>query len=201
MPVSGHWDLGVHVAFSSVLQICRLGSDSCTCILDVNLGFHKQLYRVTFPSSSLWYLGIFQFPRAPSFCPLAHDWGFIYLSPLPISHHCTHIWGQVGGKRKRRMRQGFSLTLLGPQHFLLEGRVSFKALGTCSPLLLLSLPGELSCSLGLNKRACPGALSVCALMCLPQVQTGKYWKGKGRKLANCSLLLQIMVFSNLLVAT
>ena len=31
------------------------------------------------------------------------------------------------------MQQGFSLTLLGPQLFLLEGRVYLKALGTCSP--------------------------------------------------------------------
>lgn len=58
VPASGHWDLGGHVAFSSVLKVCSLGSESCTCSLHVNLEVHKQHYGVTFPSFSLWYLGI-----------------------------------------------------------------------------------------------------------------------------------------------
>lgn len=53
MPASGHWDLGIHVGFRSVLKVCNLGSESCMCSLDVNLEIHKQLYGVTLPSSSL----------------------------------------------------------------------------------------------------------------------------------------------------
>lgn len=172
MPVSGHRDLEDHVAFSSVLQVCSLGSGSYTCSLDVNLAVHKQLSRVTFPSSSLRYLGIFQFPRAPSFCPLAQDWGFIYLSPLPISHHCTHIWGQVW-EEKENNATGVLIHLLGTTALSPGGEGFPQSFKHLQPLTATIIARRTSCSLGLNKKACPGALSACSLMALPQVQTGR----------------------------
>lgn len=102
---------------------------------------------------------------------------FIYFHcPFPITAPTSEAkW--MGGEREECNRDSHSPSW-DHNSFSWRGEFTSKLWAPAAPLLPLLVPGELSCSFGLNKRAYSGTLSVCSLMGIPQVQTGKYWKEK-----------------------
>lgn len=116
------WDSGCGLVLSSVLRVCWLESGAHRHSSGVSPEVHKQIYGVTFLSSSSCFSCTFQLIGPSLLSPLK--------TRVLVPHsatcflNCTQIWGHTAWRQREKKATRFYISLLGFQLLWSERKVS-----------------------------------------------------------------------------